>query len=134
MVIAQLPESGLMLKPAKCTLFHEEVQFLGHLVSREGVWADPANVERVATWPTPTSKREVQQFLGFACYYCRFIQDFAEIAKPLHHLTEEGCTFLWTDECERGFEKLRHLLTTTSLLAYPIPNQEATTVAKKLTD
>ena len=58
-----------MLKPAKCTLFQEEVQFLGHLVSREGVHADSANVERVTTWPTPTTKREVQQFLGFASYY-----------------------------------------------------------------
>ena len=119
MVFARLREAGLMLKPAKCTLFREEVQFLGHLVSREGVRADPANVERVATWPTPTTKREVQQFLGFASYYRRFIKDFAGIAKPLHRLTEEGDTFRWTDECERAFEKLRHLLTTTPLLAYP---------------
>ena len=119
MVFARLRDAGLKLKPAKCTLFQEEVQFLGHLVSREGVRADPANVERVATWPTPATKTEVQQFLGFASYYRRFIQDFAEIAKPLHRLTEEGATFLWTDECERTFEQLRRLLTTTPLLAYP---------------
>ena len=119
MVFARLREAGLKLKPAKCTLFHEEVQLLGHLVSREGVRTDPANVERVATWLTPTTKTEVQQFLGFASYYCRFIQDFAGIAKPLHRLTEEGATFLWTDECEHTFEKLRRLLTTTPLLAYP---------------
>ena len=118
MVFARLREAGLMLKPAKCTLFREEVQFLGHLVSREGVRADPANVERVTTWPTPTTKREVQQFLSFASYYRRFIKDFAGIAKPLHCLTEEGDTFLWTDECERAFKKLCHLLTTTPLLAY----------------
>ena len=93
-VFAWLREAGLMLKPAKCTLFREEVQYLGHLVSREGVWADPTNVERVATWPTPTTKREVQQFLGFASYYCCFIKDFAGIAKPLHRLTEEEGTFL----------------------------------------
>ena len=119
MVFARLWEAGLMLKLDKCTLFREEVQFLGHLVSREGVRADPANVERVATWPTPTTKREVQQFLGFASYYCRFIKDFAGIAKLLHLLTEEGDTFRWTDKCERAFEKLRHLLTTTPLLGYP---------------
>ena len=53
-----------MLKPAKCTLFRDEVQFLGHLVSREGVRADPANVERVATWPTPTTKRECNNSLA----------------------------------------------------------------------
>ena len=119
MVFARLREAGLMLKPAKCTLFRDEVHFLGHLVFREGVRADPANVERVATWPTPTTKREVQQFLGFASYYRRFIKDFVGIAKPLHRLTEEVDTFRWTDECEHAFEKLRHLLTTTPLLAYP---------------
>ena len=73
----------------------------------------------VTAWPTPTTKREVQQFLGFASYYRRFIQDFSGIAKPLYRITEEGATFLWTDECERAIEKLRHLLTTTPLLAYP---------------
>ena len=67
----------------------------------------------------PTTKTEVQQFFGFASYYHRFIQDFAGIAKPLHCLTEEGATYLWTDECEHTFEKLCHLLTTTALLAYP---------------
>ena len=53
MVFVGLWEAGLMLKPA--TLFQEEVQFLEHLISREGVWADPTNVEWVATWPTPTT-------------------------------------------------------------------------------
>ena len=61
----------------------------------------------------------MQQFLRFASYYRHFIKDFAGIAKQLHRLTEEGDTFRWTDECERAFEKLRHLLTTTPLLAYP---------------
>ena len=55
----------------------------------------------------------------FSSYYRCFVQGFAEIAKPLHHLTEDGATFLWTIECQSAFEKLRHLLTTTALLAYP---------------
>ena len=55
----------------------------------------------------------------FSSYYRRFVQGFAEIAKPLHHLTEDGATFLWMIECQSAFEKLRHLLTTTALLAYP---------------
>ena len=119
MVFACLSEAGLKLKLAKCALFRAEVQFLGHLVSREGIQADPSNVERVSKWPTPTTTRDVQQFLGFASYYRRFVQDFATIAKPLHHLTEDGAPFLWTEECQSAFEKLRHLLTTTPMLAYP---------------
>ena len=65
-------------------------------------------------WPTPISLIQVQQFLDFASYYHSFVQ-----AEPLHYLIEDRATFLWTNECQSTFEKLCHLLTTTSLLAYP---------------
>ena len=73
LVFARLREAGLKLKPAKCALFREEVQFLGQLVSREGIQADPSNVERVSKWPTPTTTGKVRQFLRFASYYRRFV-------------------------------------------------------------
>ena len=77
-----LREAGLRLKPSKCNLFLEEVEFLGHIVSAKGVCTDPKKTEKVAKWPAPTSKKEVQQFSGLANYYKRFVKDFASIAKP----------------------------------------------------
>ena len=67
-VFQRLREAGLKLKPNKCNLCLKEVEFLGHVISVEGVWTDPGKTEKVATWPVPTSKREVQQFLGLANY------------------------------------------------------------------
>ena len=75
-------------------------------------------------WPIPTSKRDVQQFLGFSSYNRRFIKNFAQIAKPLHQLTEANVHFAWTGECQSAFEKLRDLLTSTPVLAYPDFNRQ----------
>lgn len=71
-------------------------------MSDKGVATDPAKFDKVAAWPTPNSK-EVQQFLGLAGYYQRFIQDFAKIARPLHRLAERNASFKWTDECQASF-------------------------------
>ena len=67
---------------------------------------DPSKTDKVAFWPVPKCRREVQQFLGFANYYRRFVKDFATIAKPLHRLTEKTTEFKWTKECQDAFEKL----------------------------
>ena len=67
----------------------------------------------------PSEFKVIQQFLGLANYYCRFIQGFAELAKPLHRLTERNVSFTWTKECQESFAHLCHRLTTTPILAYP---------------
>ena len=67
--------AGLKLNLSKCKFGRREVTFLGHVVSAQGVAADPAKLSKVASWPQPQSQRDVQQFLGFASYYHRFIKD-----------------------------------------------------------
>ena len=68
-VFQQLCQSGLRLQPSKCAFFREEVRYLGHIISRDGVATDPDKTAKVATWPVPTTKKDTQQFLGFASYY-----------------------------------------------------------------
>lgn len=118
-VFHRFREAGLKLKLPKCAFFQSKVQYLGHIISEEGVAPDPAKIQKVVSWPTPTSTREVQQFLGFASYYRRFIRDFARVAKPLHRLTERTKSFLWTADCQSAFEELRHRLSTAPVLAHP---------------
>ena len=119
LVFQRLRESGLKLKPSKCFFFQHQVQYLGHLISREGIATDPAKTDKVSMWPTPSSKRETQRFLGFASYYRRFVKDFAHIARPLHRLTERTASFVWTDECQDTFNQLRQCLCSAPVLAYP---------------
>ena len=70
-------------------------------------------------WPIPKTVTEIRQFLGLASYYRRYIQQFAGIATPLHYLTETTATFVWTEECQKGFQRLKDLLSQAPVLCYP---------------
>ena len=118
-VFSRIREASLKLKPAKCAFLQPEVHYLGHIVSGDGVATDPSKVEKVKTWPTSTSTKETQSFLGFASYYRRFIRNFAQIAKPLHKLAERNVAFRWTEECQAAFDELRQKLCSAPVLAYP---------------
>ena len=118
-VFQRMRESNLKLKPTKCALCLEKVNFLGHVVSRDGVATDPAKTNKVAQWPTPSTKKEVQRFLGLASYYRRFVENFATIAKPLHQLIEKNREFKWTEQCQHAFEELRHRLVSAPVLSFP---------------
>ena len=109
-VFQRLREAGLRLKPSKCKWCQKSVTFLGHIVSEEGIAADLSKTAVVAGWPPPQSKREMQQFLGLANYYRKFVKNFAAIAKPLHRLTEKNTDFKWTVECQHAFDALHACL------------------------
>ena len=118
-VFDQIRSANLKLKPRKCILCRQSVDFLGHIVSKEGIATDPAKTEKVMNWPVPVSKRDVQQFLGLTSYYRRFVQGYATIAKPLHQLTEKNTPFRWTAAAQDAFESLRQKLATAPILAFP---------------
>ena len=117
-VFQKMQEIKLKLKPKKCHLFKKKVAYLGYVVSAEGVSTDPDKIEAVKQWPAPKTVTEVRSFLGLASYYRRFIQGFAEIAKPLHRLTENN-TWHWTKECQEVFRELKTRLINAPILAYP---------------
>lgn len=118
-VLSKLKAANLKVKPSKCNLFSTEVQYLGHVISAEGVKADPGKVEAVRVWPVPINQTEVRSFLGLASYYRRFVQGFAEIARSLHQLTEKGKRFKWDEACQRAFVELKTHLISAPILACP---------------
>lgn len=118
-VLQRFRDARLKLKPKKCHLFKKEVGYLGHVVSSEGVKTDPAKIEAVKSWPTPTNQTEVRSFLGLASYYRRFVLKFSDVVKPLTALTEKDQPYIWTTDCEEAFKAMKELLTTAPILAYP---------------
>ncbi|KAJ8389317.1 hypothetical protein AAFF_G00121820 [Aldrovandia affinis] len=102
-----------------CSLFRRQTRFLGHVVSEMGVSTDPAKVEVVEKWLLPTSTGEVRSFLGLASYYRRFIAGFANIAHPLHQLTEKRQRFTWSPASLNAFDHLHKALITTPILLIP---------------
>jgi len=118
-VISRLSEAGLKLSPRKCHFFQSSVKFLGHIVSSEGIATDPDKTKVVTNWPTPSNVQQVRSFLGTCSYYRRFIDQFADIASPLHKLTLKQASFVWTDDCDTAFRKLKRAITNTPVLSYP---------------
>ena len=118
-VLARLSDAGLKLKPEKCRFFRRSVQFLGQVISHEGIGTDPQKVKAVVEWPTPTSAAEVRSFIGLSSYYRRFVHDFAKIASPLHALARSDSKFKWSDEAQKSFDALKLALTTPPILAMP---------------
>ena len=118
-VFKRLETANLKLKPSKCVFFQKQVNFLGHIVSENGVSTDPEKTEAIKTWSKPSSKKQMRSFLGLCSYYRKFVKNFAAIAKPLHKLCEKKTPFLWSDEAQAAFEKLKSHLVSSPILAYP---------------
>lgn len=112
--------ANLKLKPKKCKIFQDEVRYLGHIVSAEGIKCDPEKVNAIKDWPTPQSVSDVRSFLGIASYYRKFISEFSTIAFPLTQLTRKDKRFDWTRECDEAFLRLKEALTSAPVLAYPV--------------
>ena len=118
-VLEKIAEIGLKLKPTKCRFAQRELEYLGHIVSRQGLKTNPRLVEAVERFPVPRSVKDTRSFLGLSSYYRKFIPNFAKTANPLHHLTRKGVCFQWTPECQAAFIELKWRLTTSPVLAYP---------------
>ncbi|KAL5509722.1 hypothetical protein EMCRGX_G005140 [Ephydatia muelleri] len=118
-VLECLKIAGLKIRPKKCHLLQTSVQYLGHVISAEGIRTDPQKVACVSNWPVPRTSKELQSFLGLASYYRRFVKDFAHIASPLHALTEKGREWVWSKECNDAFFDLKKRLVSSPILTLP---------------
>lgn len=118
-VIDRLQQAGLKLKPTKCHFVREEVEYLGHLITPQGLKLNPKLVEAVREFPAPQNLKQLRQFLGLSSYYRRFIPKFAKVAQPLHRLTKKDTAFEWDAACQEAFETLKRKLTKAPVLAYP---------------
>ena len=128
-VFKKLSAYGLKLKPSKCTFFKEEITYLGHLITADGIATDPSKVEVVKNWPILETVSDVRSFLGFVGYYRRFIKGFSKIAKPLYDLTKglesqskktaKRTKVKWGEREEEAFNQLKEACTSAPILAYP---------------
>ena len=118
-VLDRLCDAGLRLKPKKCCFAQHEVEYLGHVVSAQGVRMDPKKLKAINEYPTSTNPKTLRSFLGLVSYYRKFIANFSKVANPLHALTKKDIPFVWTAQCQTPFERLKELLTSAPLLSFP---------------
>ena len=86
-VLQILQDNDLYLQPPKCHFHKKKINYLKYVIFYGHLEMDPIKVAGIMDWPTPTKVKEVQSFLGFCNFYCRFIKDYSKIAKLLFELT-----------------------------------------------
>ena len=118
-VFDRLSAAGFKLKAKKCDLFARKVEYLGHVITEDGIATSASKTKAIDEWSVPSNASEVRSFLGLCSYYRKFVSGFAEIASPLHALTTKGKDFKWTEECQHSFEALRRALVISPILASP---------------
>lgn len=100
------------------------MSFLGFIVRQGQLSPDPAKIQAVTEWPTPSTRKQLQQFLEFANFYRRFIRNYSKVAAPLTELTSTLRPFTWTERAEAAFSHLKGLFASAPVLAHPDPARQ----------
>ena len=107
-VLQLLKEKQLYAKLSKC-FFGVEVEYLGHIVSHEGVKVDPNKIKAMMDWPIPKTLKNLRGFFGLIGYYHKFFRHYGRITSPLTTLTKKDA-FSWTPEATKDFEQLKEVM------------------------
>ena len=121
-VLRRLRENKLYASPSKCLFHQDKIEFLGFVISKDGLQMDNNKVQTIHDWPAPRRVKDIQSFLGFANFYRRFIQNYSALALPLTHLTRKSTPWNWTMECEVAFKTIKEAFTMAPLLRHWEPD------------
>jgi hypothetical protein len=117
-ILHLLSQHQLFLKQSKCDFGASEVEYLSHLVGKDGVRVDPKKIEAMQDWPHPKTLKSLRGFLVLTGYYCKFVKNYGKIAAPLTALLKNN-SFTWTLAATQVFQTLKMAMCTTPVLALP---------------
>jgi hypothetical protein len=117
-VLHLLSQHQLFLKQSKCDFGALEVEYLGHLVGKDGVRVDLKKIEAMQEWPHPKTLKILHGFLGLTGYYHKFVKNYEKIASPLTALPKKN-SFTWNLAVVQAFQTLKTTMCTTLVLALP---------------
>jgi hypothetical protein len=117
-VLHLVSQHQCFLKQSKCDFGGSEVEYLGHLVGKDGVKVDPKKIEAMQHWPHPKTLKSLCGFWGLTGYYRKFVKNYGNIATPLTALLKKN-SFTWTPTTSQAFQTLKMAMCTTPVLALP---------------
>ena len=117
-ILQRLKDNNLYSKIEKCIFHASSVEFLGYVVSSNGISMEPSRVKAIRDWPTPRSIKDIQKFLGFANFYRMFVPNYSKTIVPITQLLKKDVPFEWTADCTSAFELLKDKFTSSPILAH----------------
>ena len=117
-VLQCIQERNIKLNPQKCRFKVDQVKYIGHVLTSEGLKADPQKIEAITSMTKPTSKVELQRFLGMINYLGKFLPNLAQVTAPLRKLLENDIAWHWGKEQDASFEKLQNMVTASPVLQF----------------
>ena len=118
-VLDLLRKENFYAKLSKCEFNKPELQFLGHIVGRNGIKMDPQKTAVIDAWPQPRDLHQLRSFIGLATYFRRFVQGYSKLVSPLTDLLRGKTQWLWSDKCEQAFQDTKLALTSHPVLVMP---------------
>jgi hypothetical protein len=122
-VLRRLRQHGLYVRPDKCHFSSDTVEYLGFILSKDGLKMDPSKVQTIQDWPEPRKVKDIQSFLGFANFYRRFISDYSDIVVPLTRLTRKGAPWNFDESAKKSFATLKTAFTSAPILTHWVPDK-----------
>ena len=115
-VLCRLQNNKLYVRANKCFFHKDTVEYLGYILAPSRLTMDNNKVKVIQDWPKPQEVKDVQSFLGFANFYCRFIHNYSDLTVPLTRLTQKGTLWSFSDSCRTSFETLKKAFITAPVL------------------
>ena len=115
--------SGLYVRPDKCFFSVDSVNYLGFILSRDGLKMDPSKVQAIMDWPEPGKVKDIQSFLDFANFYRCFIPYYSAIVILLTRLTHKDTKWDFSEKPRKAFKTLKRAFTSALVLTHWVPDQ-----------
>ena len=117
-VLETAREAGIKLKPSKCSLRVNEVKFIGHTITQNGLKPDDCKIQAIQDMPSPSSRKELERFLGMVNYLGKFIPNLSDVTAPLRDLLKQDIVWQWLPQHENALLNLKKLVTQAPVLAF----------------
>lgn len=111
-------DRGIRLNPDKFDFKADEVKFMGHILTNDGLKADPDKVTAVKNMPVPESVVSLQRFIGMVKYLAKFLPALSDMSEPLRRLTHKDCEWTWSDQQQKAFDMIKQKVCEAPVLRY----------------
>ena len=118
-LFTRLKKANFFLKLRKCEFLMKDMEYLGHMISEDGVRPSKEKVQAVLNMPVPKNDKSVKRFLGLGSFYRKYILHFAQRTTNMRKLVKKDAKFIWTKECQEELDDIKSALTNDPVMAFP---------------